>query len=140
MDNNIYLYIPRDEILNYKARNHRGDNFRTVYYYKDKRRYKFNEKTINEVDIYCVKNIQKDTFYKNSFKSTNDKYFDWYYCLKEDYNQCESIYIKNEKSYTKSREKEYTKNRKKKQNDLSKKGVEIKYPINGQRKFVVTFD
>ena len=54
MDNELYLYIPRDVVLNYQTRNHRNDKFRTIYYYKNKSRYKFNDKNINEIDIYQI--------------------------------------------------------------------------------------
>ena len=136
MDNNLYLYIPRDVVLNYQSRNHRGDNFRTIYYYKNKRRYKFNDKTINEIDIYHVKDLQKDTLYKSCFKSTSDKYFDWYYCLKPEYNECDSIYIENDKGYTTKKNREYEKNRVKKQQEYREK-PKIE-PLTG--KFIVTFD
>ncbi len=118
MDTDIYLYIPRDIVLNYQSRKHRGDKFRTIYYYKNKRRYKFNDKNINEIDIYHMKDIQKDTLYKSTFRSQKDKYFDWYYCLKEKYNDCDSIYINNEKSYTKTKNVEYNINKKKKKKML----------------------
>lgn len=137
MDNNLYLYIPRDVVLNYQSRNHRGENFRTIYYYKNKRRYKFNEKNINELDIYHVKDLQVDTLYKSCFKSTSDKYFDWYYCLKPKYNNCDSIYIENNKSYTIKKNKEYEKNRKIKQKEYREKPRNF----NSQSgKFIVTFD
>tara|TARA_R100000900_G_scaffold142792_1_gene124900 strand:- start:504 stop:917 length:414 start_codon:yes stop_codon:yes gene_type:complete len=137
MDNNIYLYIPRDIVLNYKSRKHRGDNFRTIYYYKNKRRFKFNEKEINEIDIYHIKDIQKDTLYKSTFKSQKDKYFDWYYCLKEKYNDCESIYINNEKSYTHSKNKEYIRNRKDKQTEHIK---EHQPTYKSHNNYIITFD
>ena len=138
MDNNLYVYIPRDIVLNYKAnqRKHRGDNFRTLYQYKHKRRYRLNDVEINEIDVYNIKEIQKNTLYKSSFKSQKDQYFDWYYCLKEKYNDSESIYINNEKSYTKKKINEYSKNRKLRQNNLMKPAKSI---VNG-RKFIVTFD
>ena len=140
MDNNLYLYIPRDVVLNYQSRNHRGNNFRTIYYYKNKKRYKFNDATINEIDIYHIKDIQKDTLYKSTFKSKKDQYFDWFYCLKEKFNDCPSIYINNEKSYTKTKNKEYRENRIKKKQELSKKGVRPGYPLESKQKFVVSFD
>jgi hypothetical protein len=137
MDTDLYLYIPRDIVLNYQSRNHRGDNFRTIYYYKNKRRYRFNDKNINEIDIYHIKDIQKDTLYKSTFRSQKDKYFDWYYCLKEKFNECESIYINNEKSYTKSKNKEYNINKKKKR----LQAIEEAQPTNTlKNKYVITFD
>ena len=138
MDNNLYVYIPRDIVLNYKAnqRQHRGDNFRTIYQYKNKKRYKINDIEINEIDVYNVKEIQKNTLYKSTFKSEKDKFYDWYYCLKEKYNDQESIYINNEKSYSQKKNKEYGYNRKKRQKELSNP---IKKNIKG-RKFIVTFD
>jgi len=137
MDTDLYLYIPRDIVLNYQSRNHRGDNFRTIYYYKNKRRYKFNDKNINEIDIYHIKDIQKDTLYKSTFRSQKDKYFDWYYCLKEKYNECDSIYINNEKSYTKSKNTEYNINKKEKR----LQAIEEAEPTNTlKNKYVITFD
>lgn len=136
ISNNLYVYIPRDIVLNYKSRSHRGDNFRTLYYYKNKRRYKFNDSEINEIDVYDIKEIQKDTLYKNTFKSQKDKFYDWYYCLKPKYNDQESIYINNEKSYTKKKNKEYQQTRKLRQKDLVNP---IKRYARG-KKFIVTFD
>lgn len=139
MDNELYLYIPRDVVLNYQARNHRNDNFRTIYYYKNKSRYKFNDKNINEIDIYQIKDLQKDTLYKSTFKCQKDKYFDWYYCLKECYNSCDSIYINNEKSYNKSKNKEYLINKKKKKIEYVNEHLPHKN-FKSTNKFIVSFD
>ncbi len=136
MDSNLYVYIPRSVVLNYKSRSHRGSNFRTLYFYKQKRRYKFNNCEVNEIDVYNLQEIQKDTFYKSTFKSNKDPYFDWYKCLKEKYNDQDSIYINNEKSYTEKKEKEYSTERKKRQTNMI---TPIKTIAKG-RKFIVTFD
>ena len=134
--NNLYVYIPRDIVLNYQSRTHRGNNFRTIYHYKNKRRYKFNDSDINEIDVYDIKEIQKDTLYKNTFRSQKDKYYDWYYCLKEKFNEQESIYINNEKGYTKKKSGEYHQTIKHRQKDLT---TPIKKLPNG-RKFIINFD
>ncbi len=138
MDNNIYLYIPREQILNFESRNHRGKNFRNLFYYKNKKRYKFNDKQINEVDIYNVKSMQIDTLYKSSFKSRKDKYFDWYYCLKPEYNDCESIYIEKNKGYSSKNKDLYIENR----NKLKGKGFIDSGNSESRKtgKFIVTFD
>lgn len=134
--NNLYVYIPRDIVLNYQSRTHRGNNFRTIYHYKNKRRYKFNDSDISEIDVYDIKEIQKDTLYKNTFRSQKDKYYDWYYCLKEKFNEQESIYINNEKGYTKKKGSEYHQTIKHRQKDLT---TPIKKLPNG-RKFIINFD
>tara|TARA_R110000823_G_scaffold304150_1_gene425687 strand:+ start:744 stop:1169 length:426 start_codon:yes stop_codon:yes gene_type:complete len=136
ISNNLYVYIPRDIVLNYQSRTHRGNNFRTIYHYKNKRRYKFNDSDISEIDVYDIKEIQKDTLYKNTFKSQKDKYYDWYYCLKEKFNEQESIYINNEKGYTKKKSGEYSQTIKHRQKDLT---IPIKKLPNG-RKFIINFD
>ena len=98
MDNNLFVCIPRDIVLNYTAdkRNHRGSKFRTLHFYRNKKKMTFNDYTIQEIDIYNVRDIQTDTFYKSCYKSKNDPYYDWYYCLKEKFNDCNPIYIQNE--------------------------------------------
>mgnify|MGYP003651945077 CR=1 FL=1 len=137
MNNNLYVYIPRDIVLNYKSRKHRGNNFRTLYYYKNKMRYKFNSSEINEIDVYQVKDIQKDTLYKSTFKSNKDPYYDWYYCLKEKYNCQDFIYINNKKSYSKKTQEAYQKNIIDKKLALGSKAEKL---IKQTDKFIVSFD
>ena len=111
ISNNLYVYIPRDIVLNYQSRTHRGNNFRTIYHYKNKRRYKFNDSDISEIDVYDIKEIQKDTLYKNTFRN-------------------------NEKGYTKKKSGEYSQVIKNRQKDLT---IPIKKLPNG-RKFIINFD
>lgn len=94
---NIYLYIPRQKILNYSSRKHHNKKFKKLYYYVNKKQFKFNENIINEIDIFNIKEIQKDTFYKDCFNSNNNEIFDVYYKLKSKYNNLNEIYIKQEK-------------------------------------------
>ena len=99
-----YLTIPRESIMNHQKRKHRGNQFRTIYYYRGKRRFSLNYETIEEIDIYDFKETQINTIYKSCYKSKKDKYFDWFYMLKEEYNDCnDGVYIRNEDSRNKKK-------------------------------------
>lgn len=99
INSQVYLTIPRPVILNYQKRKHQTDTFRTLYYYRDKKRFKINEIDIQEIDLFNLKEIQINTIYKNCSRSKEDKYFDWFCCLKPEYNECkDGIYIKDNKS------------------------------------------
>jgi len=100
-----YLYLPRKLILNHQKRKHRTDNFRTIYYYRNKKKYSFNYTNIEEIDIYDFKELQKDFLYKSCFHSNKDEYFDWFYMLKPEYNDCkDGIFIKNDGKRAKKNE------------------------------------
>jgi len=133
--NDVYLTIPRDVVLNYQSRKHREDKFRTLYHYRKKNRFKFNTNDIQEIDIFKVKEVQIDTLYKSTFKCNKDKYFDWFYCLKEKYNSCDNIYIENHKKETLKTRKTYLQNRDARKADLFKNRRN-----NLTKGMVVTFD
>lgn len=89
----MYVYIPREKLLNLKDRKHRNKKFRKIYYYKNKKKYLFNDKKIQEIDIVNKQEIQNDVLYKHIYKSKKDKYFDWYCILKPEYSKDEKIFI-----------------------------------------------
>ncbi len=99
IEKNSYMYItiPREKILNKKKRKHRNNNFKRIYYYVDNQEFCINDQNIKEVDIYDMKEIQSNTLYKHSYKSTKDNHFDWYFRLKPEYEDCKDIYIKKDK-------------------------------------------
>lgn len=100
--NYMYVYVPRNKIFNEnKERKHRNNNFRKIFYYKNKRIYEFNNDKIKEIDITNKNEIQHNVLYKHIYKSKTDTYFDWFYILKEEYKDCPEIYI--EKNNTKPR-------------------------------------
>ena len=111
MNTEIYIYIPRDELFNIdRKRIHRKDNnFIKFYYYKNKKKYKLNNKDIQEIDIYKTKKIQSNIFYKDVYKSSINKFFDCYYKLKPEYENNKDIYIKKE---SKKNDDDYEKNKK----------------------------
>jgi hypothetical protein len=135
MNSNLYITIPSDVVLNFQKRKHREDKFKTLYFYKEKQRFKLNRNKITEIDIYNMKEIQRDTLYKSSFKSSRDKFYNWYYCLKPEYNECESIYIENENGYTKKNKKKYELNKSKKTQFTDIIPIEK----NKKTKYVITF-
>lgn len=99
INSQVYLTIPRPVILNYQKRKHQSKGFRTLYYYRDKKRYSINEIEVQEIDLFNLKEIQIDTLYKHCAKSNEDQYFNHYFCLKPEYNECiDGIYIKDNKS------------------------------------------
>ena len=101
MDNTVYLYIPREKLLNSISRKHRN-----------KKLHQFNENSIQEIDIFKLETIQTETLYKNNYKSLNDKYFDHYKVLKPKYNNCNEIYIDKTKFENNKDDKDYKKNKK----------------------------
>lgn len=111
MNTEIYIYIPRDELFNIdRKRIHRKDNnFINFFYYKSKKKYKINNKDIQEIDIYKTKKIQSNIFYKDVYKSSLNKCFDYYYKLKPEYENHENIYIKKE---SKKNDDNYEENKK----------------------------
>jgi hypothetical protein len=132
MDSTLYIYIPRDKILNSVSRKHRENKFKKIYYYKNKKMHIFDEKKIKEVDIYKVENIQINTLYKNNYKSISDEYFDHYRILKPKYNNCDEIYInklnkKEAKNYEKNKKEQLVKkiNHNKDKNKNKKTGSEF---------------
>tara|TARA_R110002153_G_scaffold87616_1_gene216483 strand:- start:42 stop:449 length:408 start_codon:yes stop_codon:yes gene_type:complete len=111
MNTEIYIYIPREELFNInKKRIHRKDNnFINLFYYKNKKKYKINNKDIQEIDIYKTTKIQSNIFYKDVYKSSLSKCFDCYYKLKPEYENNKDIYIKKE---SKKNDSDYEKNKK----------------------------
>ena len=67
MNTEIYLYIPRDKILNKIKRKHRTKDFRDIYFYRNKNKYVFNEKNIKEIEK------RDNTYKKNKFKQLKKK-------------------------------------------------------------------
>ena len=130
---NYYVYIPREKILNVKNRKHRNNKFRNIFWYKNKRVYKFNSKSIKEVDVTNRTKIQHDTLYKHIYKSKKDKYFDWYMVLKPEFSNDNEIYI--EKKNSKPR-KTYEANI---QEKLKNKILNT-HKENMRKKLTVTFD
>tara|TARA_R110000772_G_scaffold68709_3_gene152208 strand:- start:109 stop:504 length:396 start_codon:yes stop_codon:yes gene_type:complete len=107
MNTEIYIYIPRNKLLN-KRIHRKENNFMNFYYYKNKKKYKLNNSNIQEIDIYKTKQIQSNTFYKNVYKSSKEKYFDCYYKLKKEYESYENIYIEKDSN----KDNQYEKNKK----------------------------
>ena len=58
MDNTVYLYIPREKLLNTISRKHRDNKFKKLYYYKNKKLQEFNGNSIQE-EIYINKKDNK---------------------------------------------------------------------------------
>jgi hypothetical protein len=135
MDNLLYLYIPRDKILNYTSRIHRGDNFRKIFHYKNKKRFSFDANKIQEVDLFNVSNVQVDTFYKSCYRSSKDQYRDWFWVLKEKYNTCDEIFMESNRKYTVKDDRSYKKNRIARKKSIGEPGVPI---TNG--KITIRFD
>ncbi len=130
----VYLYIPRERILNFQSKKHQSENkdrFRTVYFYKKKYCYKMNEKDITEVDLYDVKDLQIDTFYKSSYKSSKDDNFDWYCKLKPKFNNCKEIYLEK---------KSEPKNRLKYIENIKRLKYKQHQPINYKPSLTVSWD
>ena len=99
INSQVYLTIPRPIILNHQKRKHQSDTFRTLYYYRDKRKFTINEVDIQEIDLFNLKEIQINTIYKDCSLSNQNDYFDIYKCLKPEYNDCiDGIYMKDNKS------------------------------------------
>ncbi len=95
--NYMYVYVPRDKIFNEtKKRKHRNKNFRKIFYYVNKRQYHFNNENIKEIDITGKTELQFNVIYKHIYKSKTNKYFDIYYKLKDEYKDCEEIYIEKQ--------------------------------------------
>jgi len=113
MNNTVYLYIPREKLLNSTSRKHRNNKFKKLYYYKNKKLHQFNETSIQEIDIFKLETIQTETLYKDNYKSLHDKYFDHYKVLKPEYNNCDEIYIDKTKFENNKDDKDYKKNKKK---------------------------
>lgn len=111
--NLLYVYLPRDKILNASKRKYKkkDDTIEAFYYIKNKK-FTVANRNICEVDIFKRKILKKNCFYKNEYQSKNDEYFDYYFKLKPEYNNLETVYIeKNIKkdklrlSYNKNLEK-----------------------------------
>jgi len=111
--NLLYVYLPRDKILNRQKRKYKkkDDTIDAFYYIKNKK-FQVDGRDIQEVDIYKHQLLKKNCFYKNEYQSKNDDYFDYYFKLKPEYNNLETVYIeKNIKkdklrlSYNKNLEK-----------------------------------
>lgn len=92
-DKYMYVYIPREKIMNSKERKHRNNKFRKIYFYKNKKKYAFNNSKIQEIDIINKQEVQNDVLYKHIYKSKKDKYFDWYCILKPEYANEKEIFI-----------------------------------------------
>lgn len=92
--NNIYVYIPRDKILNVKKPKYKKkeDIIKCFYYVKNKK-FTVNNSQIQEIDIYNLKNIKKNCFYKNQYKSNSDPYFDYYCKIKPKWNNHDELFI-----------------------------------------------
>tara|TARA_R110002074_G_scaffold115152_1_gene245885 strand:- start:899 stop:1312 length:414 start_codon:yes stop_codon:yes gene_type:complete len=137
MNSEIYLYIPREKILNQVKRKHRTEDFRKLYFYREQKKYVFNDKNIIEIDIYKVDNIQINTLYKDNYKSVNDKFFDHYKVLKPEYNDCDDIYIE-----TKTKNKDYNENKKKQIRKTKDYNLKKKDNLkeNNKDKFIISFN
>mgnify|MGYP003670766594 CR=1 FL=1 len=111
MNTEIYIYIPREELFNINTKriHRKGNNFINFFYYKDKKKYKLNNKDIHEIDIYKTTKIQSNIFYKAVYKSSLNKCFDYYYKLKPEYENHKDIYIKKQ---SKKNNDDYEKNKK----------------------------
>jgi hypothetical protein len=99
---NIYLYIPREKILNYSSRKHQKNRFSKLYYYIKKKEFIYNQQNVNILDIFDIKEIQKNTFYKDCFNSKKNEIFDVFYKLKPKFNELNEIYIEKKTNLSKN--------------------------------------
>ena len=132
--NNLYIYIPRNKILNKLERKHQSNDFMKIYYYVKNQRFEFNQKNIIEVDIFDMKEIKNNCIYKDCYKSKKDKYFDWYYKIKPKYDNIEELYIEKNKKKDKLR-LSYNKNIKIRREKIkNSKSIKLKYNWKEERK------
>lgn len=96
--NLLYVYIPREKVLNFSPPKYkkREDYVKSFFYVKNKK-FEIDDKNIQEIDIYNVKYIKKNCFYKCQYKSKNDEYFDYFFKLKPKYNDLHEVYIEKDK-------------------------------------------
>lgn len=101
--NNLYIYIPRDKILNKVERRHQSQDFVKVFYYIKNKKFELNSNNIVEVDIFDLKEMKNNCIYKDCYKSKKDKYFDWYYKIKPEFTDLKELYIEKNKKKDKLR-------------------------------------
>lgn len=91
-----YIFVPRDKLRNYKSPNHHNKKgWKKIYYYKEYHKTPIPHNLINKnvVDLYRIQELRDDTFYKDHQASSNNKVFDIYKKLKEEYNDLDEVYI-----------------------------------------------
>ncbi len=123
---NLYIYIPREKILNFQSRNHQKKNtFTKLFYYVKKKQFQYNESNICEIDIFDIKEVQKNTFYKDCFNSSNNEFFDVFYKLKPKFNNLDEIYVKKKKKLSRNDvfQTEYSKKTRKILNNYELSGI-----------------
>ena len=101
--NNLYIYIPRDKILNKLERKHQTNDFMKIFYYVKNKKFELNSNNIIEIDIFDLKEMKNNCIYKDCYKSKKDKYFDWYYKIKPEFANLEELYIEKNKKKDKLR-------------------------------------
>lgn len=128
--NLLYVYIPREKILNFpEPKYKKKEDYVKCFFYVKNKKFMIDDKNIQDIDIYNLKYVKKNCFYKCQYKSKNDKYFDYFFKLKPEYNDLSEVYVEKDQKKDKLRlsyKKNITKQLKKMRNyNKNKKTKEL---------------
>jgi len=90
-----YIFVPREKLRNYTSANHHNQKgWKKIFYYKEYNKLPIPHNLINKkvVDLYRIQELRSDTFYKDHQASSNNKIFDIYKKIKDEYEPLDNIY------------------------------------------------